>query len=124
MTAQEEEGQRVVLLGRDGDRGQRSDFEGCRGLFAPPPGTLAAPLVHDPPRRDGHQPGARLIRDARLGPLERRRQQGLLDRILAGIEAAVAPDERPEDLRRQLPKQLLRSGIRPHLTGLRREARP
>ena len=76
VAAQEEEGQRVVLLGGDRDRRQRPDLERGRRLLAPTPGALAAPLVHDPPRGDGHQPGARLVRDAALGPLEGRRPAG------------------------------------------------
>ena len=40
-------------------------------------------------------------------PLLRGGEQGLLDRVLGGVEVPVAPDERTEDLRRQAAEQVL-----------------
>ena len=42
-----------------------------------------------------------------VGHCSRRGEERLLDRVLAGVELAVAPDERAEDLRRQLAQQVL-----------------
>jgi hypothetical protein len=50
-------------------------------------------------------------------PLDRSRQQGLLHRVLAGVEAAVAPYQSAEDLRRQLPQQVLDLGGCAHLSS-------
>ena len=42
-----------------------------------------------------------------LGPLQRRREQRLLHRVLGGGEVAEAPDDGAEHLRRQLAQQVL-----------------
>jgi len=40
----------------------------------------------------------------------RRSEEGLLNRILGGVEVAVPANERPEDLRRGLAQQVLETG--------------
>ncbi len=39
--------------------------------------------------------------------MQSRREERLLNRVLGGVEVAIPPDERAEDLRRQLPQQVL-----------------
>ena len=77
------------------------------GVLPPPAGLVAAQEVGQAARRDGDQPGARVVGAAVARPLLRGRQQRLLDRVLAGVEVAVAPDQRAEDLRHQRAQQVL-----------------
>ena len=42
-----------------------------------------------------------------LAPLDRGCQQGLLDRVLARVEVAIAAHEHAEDLRREAAQQVL-----------------
>ena len=44
-------------------------------------------------------------------PLQRRREQRLLHRVLGGGEVAEAPDHRAENLRRELAQQVLAGGV-------------
>src|SRR5215470_18017104 len=102
MTAEEQQGQRVVggrwrLVFRALDAGFGRAVGGDGGL-APPPGGLAAPLVGEPPHRDGDQPALGVRRDALLRPLHAGVEQGLLDRVLTAAEVAVAADEGTENL--------------------------
>jgi hypothetical protein len=71
------------------------------------PGALAPPLVDQSTSGDRHEPGSRVVRHARLGPLLCRGQQRFLHGVFAGVELAVSPDERAEDLRRELAQQVL-----------------
>ena len=52
-----------------------------------------------------------------LGPLLGRGEQRLLHGVLARVELPVAPDQRAEDLRRELAQQVLDRGARRPLTG-------
>ena len=72
---------------------------------------LAAPLVGEPPRRDGQQPAARVVRDAVGRPLNGRGEERLLDGVLGRVEGSVPADERTEDLRRKLAQQALDPGV-------------
>ena len=88
-----------------GGRGQRG-----RGLLAAPAGGVLAPPLDPAAGGDGGQPALRVGQDPIGGP-QRRRQQGLLDRVLAGAEVAVASDEGAEDLRGQLPEPSISAGV-------------
>ena len=77
---------------------------------------IAAQLVGQPPRGDRDQPAARVVRHALARPLDGGGQQRLLDGVLAGVELAVAPDERAEDLRRQLAQQVLDVVVGSHIS--------
>lgn len=107
VAAEQQQRQGVVDPG-DGFRirrlGQRD------GLLAPLPGGVAAELLDAPPGRRRDQPPLRVIGNAVDRPLPRRGQQGFLDGVLAGVEAAVAPDQRREDLGRELAEQALDLG--------------
>ncbi len=113
MAAQEEEGESVVMrrdsLGRQ--------LQGRRGFLPTTAGALAAPLIDQAPGSDGHQPRSRVVRRTCLRPLERGREQGLLHRVLAGVELPVAPHEDGEDLRRQLAQEVLDLGVRAQNSG-------
>jgi hypothetical protein len=112
MGAEEEQGDGVVLL-----RGvlvawsRREELVGCHlcggGLFAAPACPSAAQFVGYPQRRDGDQPGPRVVGDSLLGPLEGGGEQRFLHRVLAHVEPAIAADEHAEDLRRELAQQIL-----------------
>ena len=71
-------------------------------LFAAAPRRFAAPLLDAPARGDPDQPGSRVARKAIGRPLHGRRQQRLLDRILATGEIAVAAYQCAEDLGRKV----------------------
>jgi len=64
-----------------------------RPLLAAPSSLVAAQLVGQPANGDRDQPAARVLGDSLLGPLERRREQGLLDGVLSQVEVAVAANE-------------------------------
>lgn len=112
VTAEEQQGQRVVpvraglLVG-----GVREEFRGRRGqgqgVLAAAARGLAAHLVDEPAGGDGDQPAPRVVGDALLGPLAGRRDQGLLDGVLAGVEGPVPPHEDAEDLWRVRAQQVL-----------------
>ena len=51
-----------------------------------------------------------IVGHSRVGPLHGGGQHGLLDRVLAPLELPVPAHQRPEDLRRQLPQQVLGYG--------------
>ena len=104
-----------VRLGRQGL--QRLGREQGRCLrLALAPRRVAADLVGQAAGRDRDQPAPRVVRQALLGPLERGGQERLLDRVLAVVELAVAPDQRAEDLRRELAKQALDALERRHIS--------
>ena len=117
MAAQEQQRERVVgrglgLVGcgrRDDEclgREQRRS-----GRLAPVSGDVAAQLVREAARRDRHEPAARVVGNAVRGPLDRGGEERLLDRVLGGVERAEAPDQRTEDLRRELAQQALDIGV-------------
>ena len=54
--------------------------------------------VEGPTAGDGQEPGDRVVRLAITGPPLERDDDGLLQRVLGGVEVAQHPDERPEDL--------------------------
>lgn len=113
MAAEEEQGEGVVLARRLGR--VRVPGRECRGLLLPrPPRLLAAQRVRQPPRGDPDQPAARILRHTVLRPLPGRREQRLLYGVLGGVEMAVAPDQRAEDLRRVAVQQALDAGRVPH----------
>ena len=106
MAAHEQQRERVVLLLAGG---RRDPVGGSRrhrvGVLAGAAGLLAARLVGEAPRRDGDQPGARVVGEALGRPLRRGGDQRLLDGVLARVEPAIAPHEHAQDLRRQLAQQ-------------------
>ncbi len=123
MAAQEQEGQRVVLIRQrlvvGSRRKQRVVRDRCRGRRLPPAARLlAAPPVGEPPRSDRDQPGPRILRDALIRPLHSGGQERLLHCVLAQVEVPVAADQRAEDPRRQLAKEVLdvHVGIRAHIS--------
>ena len=114
MAAQEQQRERVVGLGRClVGLGEGRDDEclrreqGRSGRLAPVTGDIAPQLVREAARGDRHEPAARVVGNAVRGPLDRGGQERLLDRVLGGVECAVAPDQRTEDLRRELAQQAL-----------------
>jgi hypothetical protein len=76
-------------------------------LFSALPGLLAAQQVGQPAGGDRDQPAARVAGETFGGPLGGGRQQRLLHRVLGGVEVPVPPNQRAEDLRRQLAEQVL-----------------
>jgi hypothetical protein len=64
-------------------------------------------VVGHSPEGDLDQPAARRLRHPGLGPLERRGQQRLLDRVLGGLEVAMTTYECGKRLRRESPQQTL-----------------
>src|ERR1700682_924122 len=86
-------------------------------LLTPAPCGLAAQLVGQAARRHRQQPGPRVVRRALLRPLPRRREQGLLNGILGGVELPGPPHESAEDLRRQLAQQVLDVALQGQKSG-------
>src|SRR6266516_4284784 len=80
------------------------------GVRVPPAGGLVAPQLGPPAGGHGDQPARRVGGHALGRPLRRRAQQRLLHGVLAGVEAAVAPDQHAQDPWRQLAQQLLDPG--------------
>src|SRR5512133_2052502 len=106
MAAHEQHEQRVVLVGdcsrRDLlQRGKALSVRAC---------AFTAPLVDHPPLGGLKQPGPRLRGNTVLRPVQRGREQRLLDCVLCSIEVTVAANERAKDLRRQLAQQVLDTG--------------
>lgn len=108
MTAQEKEGERLVALG---DWLWRRQLDCGEGFLPSPPGALASPLIDEPSGRDGHEPRARVVRHALVGPLRRCDQEGFLHSVLARVELSVTPHKRAKDLRRKLAQQVLDRGL-------------
>ncbi len=90
-------------------------------LLAALAGLVAARLVGQAARGDRHQPRLRMGRDPFDGPLEGRREQRLLDGVLAGVETAPAADQHRQHLRRQFAQQAVghrvQTGHEPSNTG-------
>ena len=68
-------------------------------------------MIGHAPRGDLDQPAARVVGHALARPLQRRREQRLLHRVLGGGEVAEAPDDRAEHLRRELAQQVLARAV-------------
>ena len=83
--------------------------------FAAAAGDLGANLVGEASAGDVDQPPARAGGEPRFRPLQRRRQERLLDRVLGGGEIPEPAHDRGEHLRRQLAQQVL--GNRCHSCG-------
>jgi hypothetical protein len=101
--ATEEEQRELVVLGpvvlsRAWGDGRVRGLQRDHRLLAPPAGALAAELVDEPPRRDGDEPAARVLRHADERPARRRGDERLLHGVLGQVEAAVAAHERAEHL--------------------------
>ena len=111
MAAQQQEDQRVITVGVA--VGPRHRAHLCGGIperdpvLPGAPSVLAADLVDQTARRHRDQPGPRVLRHALFGPRSRRRREGLLRRILAEVQGLVASEDGAQDLRRQLPQQVL-----------------
>ena len=110
MAAEQEQGERVVVLARVLARrrlralvaGRHRPAASSRRRRA----MLAAGLVDEPPRRDGHEPRLRVHRDALHRPLTGRREQRLLHGVLAGVERRrMPPGDHAEHPRRELAQQ-------------------
>ena len=116
MAAQEEQGQRVVVL--------RRAVVGGSGAPGSPTATSrrrrALSLRHrSVSRREAtasSQPRG-LSGNALLRPLHRGRQQRLLDRVLAGVELPVPAHEHAEDLRREVAQQVLDALAGAHISN-------
>ena len=122
MAAQEEERQRVVAVGEQfrirRRRDERVGRNARRGpVLAATPRVRAPELVGEAARRHRDQPRAWLLRHPLLRPLPRGREQRFLGRILTGVELAVAAHERSEDLRCQLPQQILDARVGAHISS-------
>ncbi len=113
MAAHEQQ-QEAVVLARycAGDRGVGSGV----GLLPAAAGGLTAVGVDQTALGDAHQPAQRVVGGAFVGPLHRRRHQGLLHRVL-GLAEPVAPGDHAEGLRRQRAQQDLGRGRLGHTSG-------
>ena len=112
MAAHEQQVQRVVALRRAvGVGGERDLLVGRNQAddqrLAVAARGLGAHLIGDAPGRDLDQPGARVVGHPLARPLRRRRDERLLDRVLAGREVAVAPHDDAQHLRREVAQQVL-----------------
>jgi hypothetical protein len=108
MAAHEQHEQGVVLIG---DPSFRCVLRRRQSLPISA-GSVAPPLVDQPPRGGLEEPAARLLRNPVSRPALGRRDQRLLDGVLGGVEVAVPANESAEDLRRQLAQQILDTGLR------------
>src|SRR5581483_4539059 len=103
MAAHEEEVQGVVLLVGGFIRGERDLLVGRDQaddeLLAHAPRGLRAHLVGDPARRDANDPPDGALRHALLRPLQRRREERLLNGVLAGGKIAITANDRDEHAR-------------------------
>src|SRR5437764_748406 len=102
MTAEEQQGQRVVGGGRVATHVQHGVV-----LLPARAGVLAPELVDQPSGRRGHEPGPWVVGNSLGGPLPRRGEERLLHGVLGRVELTVAPHQRAEDLRRNLAQQVL-----------------
>jgi hypothetical protein len=72
---------------------------------------LPAQVIGHAPPRHLNQPGARIAGKAFPRPLNGRRDQCLLNRVLGGGEVAKTADNRAEHLRREFAQQMLGSVV-------------
>ena len=106
MTAHEKQNERVILFrlaSRNGVAEDRSQVV----EFAAPTRALAAQVIRHPPGSDLYEPSAWIVGKTFTPPLLRGREQRFLDRVFGDTEVAKATEHRAEDLRRQLPQQVL-----------------
>ena len=120
MTAHEEQDERVVLVHPALDascaearsevvkRRLGRDLQDDRRLAAAP-GQLGAQVIRHASRGDLDQPAARVVGNALLRPLHGRREECLLHGVFGGGKVAESPDDRAENLRRELAQQVLAS---------------
>ena len=108
MTAHEEQDERIILLSSL-PAILRHVRGGChlvplQGRFGlpPPAGHLAAHMIRHAPRGHLNQPGARIVGESFPRPLDGRRHQRFLDRVLDGGEIAKTADDGAQHLRREL----------------------
>ena len=85
-------------LGRVGGGLGRHDLATGGGLLLRAPPGLPPSAVECSAAGDGEEPGDRVVRLAIARPSLEGDDDGLLQRVLRGIEVAQHPDERPEDL--------------------------
>ena len=118
MAAEEEQGQRVVLLRHEVVGPGRVEGVGReqrgRSRLAPLTGEVRAELIGHASGRHGDEPASRVVRDALVGPLGRAGEEGFLDRVLGPVELAVPADDGAEDLRGKLPQQVLDADVGRH----------
>ena len=112
VAAHEQQVEAVVVAGRAGLVGGERDLlvgrhQADHELLAVAARGLGADVIGDPPRRDVDQPRARVVGPAVVRPLQRRRDQRLLDRVLGGGEVAVAAGHDAQHLGRELAQQVL-----------------
>src|SRR5260221_14660481 len=114
MTAHEEQDERVVLIRFILDAGRGRHVVELRGRrsFPAPAGELAAQVVGHAPGSDLNQPGARILGSAFPRPLNRRREQRLLNGVLGGGEVAETANDHAEHLRPKLAKQMPGSRVK------------
>ena len=119
MAAQEEQGERLVLVGGPMVNALLigGKLECHHGLLAVPPRTLAAPLVNQRPTGYSQQPRTWMVWHPLGRPLHCRRKQCLLDGVLALGELPVLAHQRAEDLRREFAQQVLDPGPGVHSSG-------
>jgi hypothetical protein len=89
--------------------GGRSPVRGLQrrhGFLAAAAGAFAAPFVDQTPGRNRQEPRPRVVRQAFCRPLASRREERILDGVLAGVELSMPPHQRAEDLRRELAQQV------------------
>ena len=107
MRAQHEHPQCVVAVaGSEVGRGGVSALSAAASVasrtLAPGARLGAASRVDHATRRDADQPGPRIVGNALRRPLGGRREQCLLERVLARREVAAAAEQRDEHVRRVL----------------------
>src|SRR6185503_20225911 len=92
----------VVIGGRRGVARFERDL-----VLAPPPRRFCPQVIGHPADGDLDEPSTRVLGQSLGGPLLRRGDERLLDRVLRRGEIAEAADDRAENLRRQLAQQAL-----------------
>lgn len=113
MTTQEQQVQGVVLVCC-----RLVDPFDCRGivpdvlLFPAPTRSLTPHHVDKPVGGNRVQPSSGVVRDALFRPYGHSFDQGVLHRVLSGVELVVSADQPPENLRRKLAQQALHRGWR------------
>ena len=116
MAAEEQQRQGVVAR-RCRVRRRRREAERL-GLLPAPAGVVAAQAVGEAASGDRQQPGFGAGRAPLDRPLDRCRDECLLDRVLALVEVPVPPHEGAEDLRGEAPGVLHVLGRRGHISRL------
>jgi len=113
MTAHKEQDERIILIRFNLDirrRRQTFEFRGRSG-FAATAGQLAAQVIGHTPGGHLNQPGPGIVWNAFARPLNRRREQCLLNGVLGIGEVPETADDRAEHLRRKVAQKMLGSGV-------------